>query len=149
MNKKLPTIILRIITILTAVAGILVCIFVLPGFGTAIAKNFPEYAFWQYPILIGVYAAAVCFFFALFQFWLLMSNIDRADALSINNLKAIRISTIVFSILYFLFAMPIIFLAAEADDAPGLILAGAFLDLFPIGIAAFAAVLERICKRDI
>jgi hypothetical protein len=33
--------------------------------------------------------------------------------------------------LYFLFAMPVIFLAAEADDAPGLILIGAFWDAFP------------------
>jgi hypothetical protein len=93
-----------------------------------------------------LYTAAACFFFALFHFWLLLDNIDRSGILSAKNLKMIRLCAIMFSVLYFVFAMPIIFLAAEADDAPGAILIGAFLGTLPIGVAAVAAILERFAS---
>lgn len=147
MREKFSTIILRAIIILFAIAGVLICVFVLLTLGIAMAENFPEYAYYRYPILIGLYAAAVCFFFALFQFWLLLNGAHRDRTLSQKNLKAIRLSAMMFSVLYFLFAMPVIILAAEADDAPGLILIGAFLDTIPIGVAALAAVLERTAGK--
>lgn len=143
--NKISSIILRIIIILSSIVGVIVSIFALPTFGTAIAKNFPEYAFLQYPIIFGLYLAAICFFFALFQFWLLLNGIDQGGILLAKRLKAIRFSAIMFSILYVFCAMPIIFLAADADDAPGLIFFGMYLDLFPIGIAAIADILEKKC----
>ena len=132
---------------MSAIVAVFFCVLALPPFGTAIAKNFPEYAFWQYPILVGLYSAAACFFFALFHFWVLLNSIDRNGTLAAKNLKAIRLSAILFSILYFIFAMPIIFLAAQADDAPGLILIGAFLGTLPIGVAAVAAILEKVSNN--
>lgn len=146
--SKLPSIVLRLIIILSACAGGLMSVFALPTFGTAIAKNFPEYAFLQYPIIVGLYAAAACFYFALFQFWLLLNGVDRDGTISAKRLKAIRVSAIVFSVLYALCAMPIVFLAADADDAPGLILGGALLESFPIGIAAVAVILERMTTKN-
>jgi len=146
--QKLPTLILRIIVLLSAFAGVLMCIVTLPPFGMAIAQHFPEYAFWQYPILVGLYAAAACFFFALFHFWLLFNSIDRNESLAVKNLKAIRWSSIIFSVLYFVFAMPIIFLAADANDAPGGILIGAFLGALPIGVTAVAVILERFSEKN-
>jgi hypothetical protein len=59
-------------------------------------------------------------------------------------MKAIRASSIIFTILYFVSAMPVIFVAADADDAPGAILIGALLTAFPLGSAAAITVLERI-----
>lgn len=146
MRKKLPTLILRAVTSLSAAVGALICIFALPNFSAAIAENFPDYAFWQYPVLVGLYAAAICFYFALFHFWRLLNGVDRERRLSVKNLKAIRFSAIAFSVLYFLSAMPVIYLFAEVDDAPGAILIGAFLGALPIGVAAVATILERIAS---
>jgi hypothetical protein len=148
--KKLPTVILRIITLLFAVAGAFVCIFGLPSFGAEIAKIYPEYAFWQYPVCVGLYAAAACFFFALFHFWLMLGSIDRTGARWSTNLKMIRFSAIMFAILYFIVVMPILFLAVvnEIEDSnPGIILIAAFAGTFPMGVAAFAAILERIADK--
>lgn len=145
--NKIPSIILRIIIILSSVAGVLVSVFALPVFWTALAKNLPEYAFLQYPLILGLYAAGICFFFALFQFWLLLNGVDRDGILSAKRLKAIRLSAIVFSVLYAICAMPIAFLVADADDAPGLILIAAFLDSVPIGVAAVASILERSTSK--
>jgi hypothetical protein len=147
MKEKLPSLILRIMIVLYSAAGVLICVFAVPPFGTAVAKNFPDHAFWQYPIIIGLYAAALCFFFALFQFWLLLNGVDRHGTLSTKNLRAIRLSAIAFSVLFYVSAMPVIFLFAEADDAPGAILIGAFLGMLPVSAAAGAAILERISVK--
>ncbi len=143
MREKLPVIILRIVALLFTLACLLVCVFVLPACGTFLIKFYPAHAFWRYPMFIGLYAAAACCFFAMFHFWILLNSVDRDGTLAAKSLRAIRHSAIVFSALYALFAMPLIFLAADTDDAPGLILIGAFLDTIPVGIAAIAAILER------
>ncbi len=141
--NKVPSIILRIIIILSAGFSILVSIFLLPAGGAAIAENLPGLTFWRYLIVAGLYGAVACFIFALFQFWLLLNGIDKNGAFAAKRLRAIKFSAIAFSILYFVCAMPIFVLAAEADDAPGLVLIGAFFDLFPIGVASIAEILEK------
>ncbi|MDR2915747.1 MAG: DUF2975 domain-containing protein [Tannerella sp.] len=148
--KRLPTIILRIIAILSAIAGTLVCIFGVPSFGTEIARIYPEYAFWQYPVCVGLYLAAACFFFVLLHFWLLLNSIDKKGILPVKNLKMIRSGAIMFAILYFIFVIPILFLAVatETEDSnPGIIFIAAFAGMFPIGVAAIASVLERIAGK--
>jgi hypothetical protein len=147
MKVKFPILVLRLTTLLCAAAGILMCIFALPLFGTAMADDFPVYAFWQYPILAGLYAAAACFFFALFHFWMLLAGADKSKTLPPKNLKTIRISAAIFAVLYFLSVMPVIYLYAEVGDAPGLIIIAAFLGTLPIGVCAFAAILEKIIKK--
>ncbi len=142
-KERLPTMVLRIITVLFILFGLLICVFVLPTLAEFLARLYPAYAFWQYPMLMGLYGAAACYFYAMFHVWFLLNAIEREGRLPVKNLRAIRRSAGVFSALYALFAMPVIFLAADLDDAPGLILFGAFLDTVPIGVAALAAVLEK------
>jgi succinate dehydrogenase hydrophobic anchor subunit len=146
VQKNIPTFILRTVAMLFAAAGILVCIFVLPSLGAAIPTIHPSYAIWQYPVFVGLYLAAVCFFYALIHFWLMLQGIDRDGLPSQKDMKAVRVSSIIFSIFYFVFAMPSIFMFAEADDAPGAIFIGAALGMIPIGAAAAIAILERIVK---
>lgn len=141
--QKFPLIILRIIIVLSVGLSMLAGIFLLPKCGAAIAEALPQLAFWRYPIVAGFYGMVACFLFALWQFWLLLNGISRNGTLEAKRLKAIKFSALTFAILYFFCLMPIIVLAAEADDAPGLILLGAFLDSLPIGVAAVAAILER------
>jgi hypothetical protein len=147
MISRIPTLVLRVIVAVFAAAGVLVCVFPIPTFALGFAKFFPQYTVWRFPILIGLYIAALCFYYALFQFWLLLGGIDRDGALLPQKLKKIRYSAAVFSVLYAVFAMPLFYFAAELEDAPGVILVGAILDAIPIGVAAFAAVLERIGQK--
>lgn len=141
--QKISLIILRIIIILSVGLSMLAGIFLLPSCGTVIAEAFPQLAFWQYPIVAGLYGMVACFLFALLQFWLLLDGVGRNGILAAKRLKAIKLSAVAFAILYFFCLMPIIVLAADADDAPGLVLLGVFLDSFPVGVAAVAEILER------
>ncbi len=144
--KKMPTLALRAIALGTAAMGAVLCIFAIPAFGSGLALFLPELSFLRYPLLAGLYAAAGCFYYSLFQFWRLLDAVEKTGEIPKKKLKAIRKAAVAFSILYFVFAMPVIFLAANADDAPGLVIIGAFMEVFPLGSAAVCAVLERVDK---
>ena len=147
MQINIPTLILRAVALLFAAAGVMVCIFALPELGAVILTFRPKYAFWQYPVLVGLYSAAVCFFYALVHFWLMLSGVDREGLPPQKSMKAVRVSSVIFSVLYFVVAMPAIFVFAKADDAPWvIILLATAVGMLPIGAAATIAILERIVK---
>lgn len=139
--KGYSTIFLKIAVILIGIPVLALCIFWLPGFA-----NYLNYA-----ILIGVYATAISFFFALYQTLKLLSYIDKNKAfseLSVNALKYIKYCANTISIIYAVL-IPFLFPIADADDAPGLIGFPIIIIFASIAIAVFAAVLQRLLKDAI
>ncbi|MGX2961165.1 DUF2975 domain-containing protein [Peribacillus sp. JNUCC 23] len=111
----------------------------------------PDYAHILYPILIGIYVSAIPFFIALFQAFKLLSSIDKNQAfseLSIKSLKNIKFCAITISGLYVVI-LPFIYLVADLDDAPGLIIIGTVPAFASMVIAVFAAVLQRLLQEAI
>ncbi|MDF2606730.1 MAG: hypothetical protein K0S34_925 [Bacillales bacterium] len=111
----------------------------------------PDYAYMLYPIVIGMYLAIVPFFIALFQSFKLLSYIDNNQAfseLSVKGLKNIKMCAITISGLYVLI-IPFIYMVAELDDAPGLIIMGMVPIFASMVIAVFAAVLQRLLQEAI
>ncbi|MFP7487264.1 DUF2975 domain-containing protein [Priestia filamentosa] len=111
----------------------------------------PDYAYILYPPLIIMYVSIIPFFMALYQAFRLLSYIDKNKAfatISIRALKKIKYCGIAISILYAAM-MPFVFLAAEIDDAPGLIIIGMIPIFASIVIAVFAAVLQRLLQQAI
>lgn len=91
------------------------------------------------------------FYFALYQAFTLLSYIDRNKAfseLSVRALKKIKYSAITISLLL-VAGMPLFYLIAEMDDAPGIILIGLVLIFASMVIAVFAAVLQRLLQEAI
>jgi len=139
--KRCSTIFLKIAVILIGIPVLALCIFWLPGF----ANYLP------YPVLIGVYATAITFFFALYQALKLLSYIDKNKAfseLSVKALKYIKYCAITISILYAVL-IPFLFPIADADDAPGLVGFPIIIVFASIVIAVFAAVLQRLLQDAI
>lgn len=139
--KRGTTLFLKIAVILIGIPVLALCIFWLPGFVNYL----------PYPMIIGVYATALAFFFALYQALKLLSYIDKNIAfsdLSVNALKNIKYCANTISIIY-AGLIPFIFPIADADDAPGLV---AFPIIIVFGssvIAVFAAVLQKLLKEAI
>ena len=146
LQINIPILFLRAAALLFAAAGALACYFLLPELGSVIPMFYPNRAFWQYPVLAGLYAAAACFFYALFHFWLMLNGIDREGLPPQKSMKAVRVISIIFTILFFVAAMPAIYVFSEAKDTPGVILLGTALGVLPMCAAATIAVLERIVK---
>ena len=139
--KRGTTLFLKIAVILIGIPVLALCIFWLPGFANYL----------NYPILIGVYATAISFFFALYQALKLLSYIDKNKAfseLSVNALKYIKYSAITISFIYAVLA-PFLFPIADADDAPGLVGIPLIIIFACSVIAVFAAILQKLLKEAI
>lgn len=111
----------------------------------------PKYAHMIYPIILGMYVSAIPFFIALYQAFKLLNIIDSNQAfskLSVKCLKNIKLCAAAFSGVYVLI-MPFVFLIAEFDDAPGLVIIGMIPVFASIVIAVFAAVLGKLLKEAI
>ncbi|MEI9966387.1 MAG: DUF2975 domain-containing protein [Candidatus Moraniibacteriota bacterium] len=124
------------------------CIFALPKITSGAAIEWPAIAPLREAILFGLYLTAIPFYFALSQAFRLLTHIDKNTAFSeqsIQALRSIKYCALTMSGLY-LIGMPVIFLIAEADDAPGLIIIGFLLACSPTVVAVFAAVLQKLLQ---
>ncbi|AIW84667.1 MULTISPECIES: DUF2975 domain-containing protein [Bacillus] len=149
--KQGSTLFLKTAIILIGIPVLALCIFLVPNIGKYAAELFPDIAFIKYLVLINLYATVIPFYFALYQAFKLVSFIDKGNAfskLSVRALKKIKNCAVTISILYVV-GMPLFYLVAERDDAPGIIILGMLLIFASMVIAVFAAVLQRLLKDAI
>ncbi|QWH37993.1 DUF2975 domain-containing protein [Bacillus mycoides] len=149
--KQRSTLFLKTAIILIGIPILALCIFLVPNIGNYAAELYPDIAYIKYLILINLYATVVPFYFALYQAFKLVSFIDKGNAfskLSVRALKKIKNCAVTISILYVV-GMPLSYLVAERDDAPGIIILGMLLIFASMVIAVFAAVLQRLLKDAI
>lgn len=102
-------------------------------------------------ILFVVYASIIPFYSALYQAWKLLNFIDANTAFaqeSVNALKIIKYSGVTFSLLYALL-LPILFIIAQSEDAPGVAAIGIVFVIASGVIATLAAILQRLLQEAI
>ncbi|MCR2823517.1 DUF2975 domain-containing protein [Lederbergia panacisoli] len=148
---KRETFFLKLTVFLMGLPVLALCIFVLPRIAEFFAELNPKLDYLQYPFLMSLYVAALIFFVALFQTLRLLNYIDKNLAfseLSVKALKNIKYCAIIISALFVLF-LPLIYLMAEVDDAPGMILIGMVIIFGSLVVAVFAAVLQKLLKNAI
>ncbi|MEH7332058.1 DUF2975 domain-containing protein [Neobacillus drentensis] len=149
--KQVTTLFLKIAVILIGIPILALCIFLVPEIGNVAAKLLPEFAFIKYLVYAVFYASAIPFYFALYQAFKLLRYIDKNIAftdLSVIALKKIKHCAITISALHVL-ALPLFYLFAEKDDAPGVIFVGLVVPFASMVIAVFAAVLQKLLKEAI
>lgn len=147
--KVYSTIFLKIAVILIGVPVLALCIFGLPWLVNNPVN--PNYAQVLYPILTGMHVSAIPFFAALYQALKLLSYIDRNKAfshISVKTLKNIKYCAVTITALYAVI-LPFVYLVAEKDDAPDLIIIGMIPVFTSMVIAVFGAVLQRLLKEAI
>ncbi|AXY09368.1 DUF2975 domain-containing protein [Bacillus tropicus] len=149
--KQGSTLFLKIAIILIGIPVFAFCIFLIPNIGNYAAELYPDIAYIKYLVLINLYATVIPFYFALYEAFKLVSYIDKGNAfskLSVSALKKIKQCAVTICILYIV-GMPLFYLVAERDDAPGIIIIGMILIFASMVIAVFAAVLQRLLKDAI
>lgn len=145
------TLFLKIAVVLIGIPVLALFIFVVPGIAEFAAELYPEFAYLRYLVLVDLYATAIPFYCALYWAFKLLSYIDKNQAfsdLSVKALKNIKYCALVLSGL-FVAGMPLFYLMAERDDAPGIIVIGMVIIFASMVIAVFAAVLQRLLKEAI
>ncbi|WHY64514.1 DUF2975 domain-containing protein [Neobacillus sp. SuZ13] len=149
--KQVTTLFLKVAVIFIGIPVLALCIFLVPELGNLAAKLLPQFAYIKYFVFIIFYASAIPFYFALYQAFKLLRYIDKNEAfsdLSVNALKKIKNCAITISTLHVL-ALPLFYLFAEKDDAPGVIFVGLVVPFASLVIAVFAAVLQKLLKEAI
>ncbi|WP_430787362.1 DUF2975 domain-containing protein [Virgibacillus flavescens] len=149
--KRGSTLFLKITVILMGIPILALCIFVVPAIAKFAGELYPDMAAIKYIVVIGMYAASLFFYLALYQALRLLSFIDRNEAfseLSVGSLKVIRNCAIVIGSL-FVFNLPLIIHMAHVDDAPGLAAIGMVIIFASFVIAVFAAVLQKLVRNAI
>lgn len=149
--KRGSTLFLKLAVILIGIPILALYIFVVPEIANFAAELYPDISVIKYLIFIDFYATAIPFYFALYQAFKLLSYIDNNNAfseLSVKALKNIKLCAVAISAL-FLLGMPLFYMIAELDDAPGIILIGLVLIFASMVIAVFAAVLQRLLQEAI
>lgn len=125
---------------------LVVCVFGVIPLSNEWAQDFPDIAYLQYPIVVGVYVSAIFFFVALFQAMKLLSYIDHGKAfseLSVQALKYIKYCAIVIWALYSL-NMFVVYRMTQQMDAPGFMFIGMIIPFASFVIAVFASLLQKI-----
>ena len=149
--KRGTTLFLKAAVILIGIPVLALCIFLVPEIGNFAAELYPDIAYMKYLVLMDLYAAAIPFYFALYQAFKLLSYIDKNQAfseLSVKALKNIKYCAITISTLYLL-GMPLYYLMAERVDPPSFIPIGLVIIFASIVIAVFAAVLQILLQEAI
>jgi len=147
--KRGSTLFLRMAVFLIGTPVLALCIFGLPWLVNNPVN--PDYAHILYPIIIGMYVSVIPFLIALYQAFKLLSYIDKNQAfseLSVIALKIIKVCAMTIMSLYVVI-IPFVYLVADLDDAPGLIIIGMVPIFASIVIAVFAAVLQRLLQEAI
>lgn len=149
--KRGTTLFLKIAVILIGIPVLALCIFLVPEIANFAAELYPDHTYLKVLVLVDLFGTAIPFYIALYQAFKLLSNIDKNQAfseLSVRALKNIKYCAVAFSSLY-LVGMPLFYLIAEKDDAPGIIVIGLVMIFASMVIAVFAAVLQRLLKEAI
>lgn len=149
--KQVSTIFLKLAVILMGLPVLALCIFLVPELGNLAAILLPGFAYIKYLVSIVFYASAIPFYFALYQAFNLLRLIDRSRAfseLSVMALKKIKYCAITISSLHVL-VLPLFFVFADKDDAPGVVFVGLLVPFASVVIAVFAAVLQKLLQEAI
>lgn len=145
------TLFLKGAVILIGIPVLALCIFLVPEIADFMAELYPDHAYLKTLVFVDLYASALPFYFALYQAFRLLGYIDRNQAFSDLSVRALRnIKTCALAISgLFVAGLPLFYLLAEKDDAPGIIVIGMVLIFASLVIAVFAAVLQKLLKEAI
>ncbi|WP_342480131.1 DUF2975 domain-containing protein [Paenibacillus sp. FSL L8-0340] len=145
------TLFLKAAVILIGIPVLALCIFLVPEIANFAAELYPEMTYIQFLVYLDLYASAIPFYIALYQAFKLLGYIDNNKAfseLSVRVLKNIKYCAITISSVY-VAGMPLFYLIAEKDDAPGIIVIGLIIIFASMVIAVFAAVLQSLLTEAI
>lgn len=152
--KRGSTVFLKTAIFLIGISVLGLCIFLLPQIAVGAIEQAQQgvgVAYVIFGILIIMYGSAVPFYIALYQALLLLNYIDKNQAfsaLSVNALRKIKnAAKLIFGL--YVVALPLIFIIAESDDAPGLVLFGMVIAGSALIVAVFVAVLQRLLQQAI
>jgi uncharacterized membrane protein len=145
--KKGKTTLLKLGILFSGAFVLLLCIFWLPSEARYAAETNPEYAYLQYPVLIGLYLTAIPFYFGKYQTLKLLRDIEKNEAFSIRTVDSLKQVKYCAFIVMFLYIIGMVFLFSQNALHPGIAIIGLPITLASMFIALFAAILQELLSH--
>lgn len=143
---KKETLVLKSALIIIAIPILALCIFVVVPFTDGMVRFVPELKPYQLIIIGIIFMSALSFLDALVQAFKLLILIDHQQAFSLKSSKLIqhiRNNALAIAALY-VFLLPVFYLVADKDDAPGVMAIGLAMVYLALVVAAFAEILKKL-----
>ena len=147
--KQVSTFFLKIVVITMGIPVLALCIFALPQLATVAFSHAAQgdtLGYMVLTILFIMYITVIPYYMAMYQTLKLLSYIEKDRAFSLISviaLKKIKNYAKIISVLYVII-LPLVYIIAEWDDAPGIILIGMGIIGAALTVAVFASVLQRL-----
>ncbi|AZB42158.1 DUF2975 domain-containing protein [Bacillus sp. FJAT-42376] len=140
---------LKITIFITGLIVLSLSIFLLPNLAGDTAVTYPEFAYLEIPVLLGIYVTAIPFFLALYEALKILNHIQRKNAFS--NLSVISLGYIKNCALtiFVLYVIGMISLAVLNALHPGVAIMGMVIVFATLVIAVFAAILQELLRNAI
>lgn len=148
---KPKTLFLKLALVVIGIPILALCIFFVPKFASFAAELYPNHSYIQFYAYFLFYGTTIPFYYALYQAYKLLKYIDQNEAFSsysVIAIEKIKYSAVSISLLHIV-GLPLFYLVAERDDAPGFIIIGMMFVFASMVVAVFAAVLEKLLKEAI
>lgn len=148
---KPETLFLKLSIVLMGFPVLALCVFLVPDLSNTAAKLLPDSDLTKYLVSIVFDGSSIPFYFALYQAFKLLRYIDKNTAfsqLSVDALRKIKFNAITICSLHLL-VLPLFYLYADKEDAPGIIFIGLVVPFASMVIAVFAAVLQKLLKNAV
>lgn len=113
--------------------------------------EFPDSPDMRFLAMAVLATTLLSFYYAAYQATKLLSYIDKNTVFSsksVNAFSKIKQAALAMTAALFM-GMPLVYMVAEKDDAPGLILLGMFFAGAPLVIAVGSAVAQRLVENVI
>ena len=138
---------LKLLVILAALCGLLLCVGVLPLVGRRMAEAYPEFAHCYLPWLLFLWVLAVPCFLALVLAWKIFTNIEKDRSFCTENADYLqRISYLAAGDAAVLVFGNVLFLLIGMNH-PSVLLASMLFVFLAIAISVAAAVLSHLVHK--
>lgn len=149
--KRISTLFLRVAIIVLGFVGLLLTTLLSRGVFAEWPLEFPDVANLRYVAVAVLATTGVCFIAALYQGMKLLNYIDSNTAfskLSVLAFRKVKLAATVMGVVL-IAGMPFVYMIANKDDAPGLVLIGMAIAGAPFVVAVASAVAERLLENVI
>ncbi len=123
------------------------CVFALPTLAHEAADMNPEFAYLQYPVLIGLYLTAIPFFYALYQALKLLNYLINNHVFSKTAVHSLGMIKQCAGSIIIIYVIGMLFLVTQNALHPGVALIGLAILFLTLMILLFSAVLQDLLKK--
>lgn len=145
--QKITSVFLSSVLILIGTIVLLLCIFVLPRVAHITALVHPEVAYLKYPVLLGMYATALPFFYALYETVTMIQVIRHESIFSTRIVEGLNYIKYCAFIIIGLYVLGISVLYYTNALPPVVSVAGLGIIIITIMVAAGAAFIKNVLNK--